>query len=58
MERVKPFTERDVRSNKYTIVNNRLIITYTKTFDDYVNEINSVIYRYLTTKDAKISDFI
>jgi hypothetical protein len=48
MERVKPFTERDVRCNKYTIINGKLVITYTKTLNDCMKEINEALYNYLT----------
>jgi len=47
VERVKPFTSRHVLSNKYTIVDGKLIITYTRTIDDCMKEINEAIYNYL-----------
>lgn len=58
MERVERFTERDVLSNKYTILNNKLIITHTKSLDEYMQEISTAIYKYLSTKDSRLSDFI
>lgn len=47
MERVKPFTARDVRCNTYTIVNGKLVITYTKTIDDYIEEVKKGMYDYI-----------
>jgi hypothetical protein len=47
MERVKPFTPRDVRCNKYTVIDGKLVITYTKTIDDYVEEVKKRMYDYI-----------
>jgi len=55
MERVKRFTVRDVFANKYTIVNNRLVLTKTETFADYFGR---VVHKWLNTRDSNLSDFL
>lgn len=55
MDRVELFTPRHVQSNKYTIIDGKLVITHTKTLEDCMGKINLAIHRYLTS--ANIENF-
>jgi hypothetical protein len=48
MERVKRFTRRDVFANTYTIINNKLVITHTKSFNEYWGDSMERMYKFIT----------
>lgn len=54
--RFERFTERDVLANTYTIIDSSLVITHTKTYEEYWNETMERLYMFVSDGEYPYSN--